>query len=267
MKNPRILIVDDDLDFSDAIRTALENHKFQVLSAADGEEGLQKAREEKPNLIILDVMLPKQDGYSVCHQLKEDKDTSHIPVLMLTSLGKQREGKSGPEILAKGHRADGYLEKPVEPDILVKTAKELLKKAEEAPEIQKTRVLLVDDDPDFIAAVKTLLEENDYEVKIAYTGEDGLLLARKENPDIVLLDVMLPEKDGFAVCKELKEDDRTRNIPIIILTSVGKKMTEPDYAKAMAITHQADDYIEKPVDTSELLKRIRKRVGPMRRLV
>ena len=266
MDKLKILLVDDDRDFLKAVKIALDNDGFEVITAHDGEEGLTKARGTKPDLIILDVMMPKRDGYSVCHILKEDESTVHIPILMLTSLGKTNEGKNGAETMAKGHRAEGYLEKPVEPQVLTKKARELIKKSK-GPAEEQLKVLLIDDDPDFIAAIKTILEENNYRVAVAYTGEDGLLSVIRENPDIILLDVMLPQKDGYAVCKELKEDEKTRSIPIVMLTSVGHKVTEPDYAKALAITHKADDYIEKPVETKELLNRIRKLVGPRRRLV
>ena len=101
----------------------------------------------------------------------------------------------------------------------------------------------------------------------SYTGEDGLVAVAGEKPDIVLLDVMLPGRDGYSVCKELKEDEKTRGIPVIMLTSVGEKLTEPEYAKAVAITHKADDYIEKPAEPKELMNRIQKFVGPRRRLV
>jgi len=266
MEKPNILLVDDDKDFVEAIKIALDNRGFEVVTAFDGEEALLKAKKLKPDLIILDVMLPKKDGYSVCHDLKSDDTTSHIPILMLTSLGKKRCGKGGAEIMAKGHKAEGYLEKPVEPQLLAKRAMGLIQKAEEAEE-KKLKVLFIDDDPDFIAAVKTILEENDYSVATSHTGEDGILSAVSEKPDLILLDVMLPEKDGYAVCKELKEDNKTKSIPIVMLTSVGQKLTKPDFAKAIAVTHRADDYLEKPVDSKELLKRIRKLIGPTRRLV
>ena len=211
-------------------------------------------------------MLPEKDGYFVCHELKENKRTAKIPVIMLTSLGKQVEGMSGAELLSKGHDADAYLEKPIESETLVKTTMDLIEKSRTTQK-KPSKVLLIDDDPDFIAAVKTTLESNGYSTVIAYTGEDGLLAVRKDNPDIILLDVMLPEMDGYAVCKELKEDKKTHLIPIIMLTSVGQKLAEPDYAKAIAVTHKADDFIEKPIEEKELLKRIRKLIGPMRRLI
>jgi DNA-binding response OmpR family regulator len=266
MDKPKVLLIEDDDDFRSAVKIALENEEFLVLEAEDGEKGVKLAKKDKPDLIILDVMMPKKDGYAVAHDLKAVDSTSNIPVLMLTSLGKTSEGKTGAGILAKGHGIDLFLEKPVEPAILVKEVKELIAK-KEPEEAVRPKVLVIDDDQDFISAVRNILEENQFEVYTEANGEEGLAAAGKNRPDIILVDVMLPEKDGFTVCKELKEGDKTRSIPVIILTSVGKKLTEPDYAKAVAVTHKADDFIEKPVEARELLKHIHRLIGPTRRLV
>ncbi|MFO7889055.1 MAG: response regulator, partial [bacterium] len=255
-----------DKDFLKPVKTVLEKNDFSVVTAEDGEQGLVKAEKEKPDMIILDIMLPKKDGYAVCHSIKDNELLSHIPVLILTSLADKSNGKNGAELLAKGHKADGFLEKPVDPQALVDKVRTMISKAGKKRE-EELKVLIIDDDPDFIAAVKIILEENDYKVFIEYTGEEGLRAVREKDPDIVLLDVMLPEKDGYAVCKELKEDEKTRLIPVILITSVASKLTESEYSKAIAVTHQADDYIEKPVDQKELLKRIQKFIGPERRII
>jgi len=268
VENQKVLLVDDDQDFREAVTIALENSEFKVVTADDGEAALKSIKKEKPDIVVLDVMMPKKDGYSVCYELKNDEATSSIPVLMLTSLGNESEGKDGASTLVKGHKADGFLEKPVELDMLIDKVNELLKTAAAREEDdQKVKILMIDDDRDFLEAVKTILEENDYRVIPAFSGEEGLMAASKNKPDLILLDIMLPEADGFAVCKELKENKNTKGIPVIILTSIGPHLTEPDYSKAMAVTHEADDFIDKPVEAKELLTRIRKFVGPRRRLV
>jgi len=268
MEKSSVLLVEDDVDFREALQIVFENNRFKVFTASDGEEALVNASKFRPDIILLDIMLPKKDGYAVCHELKADKRTSSIPILMLTSLGKKDEGKVGAELLARGHDVEVFMEKPVEPEMIIQKALELIAKSSvKTKQIPKTKILIIDDDPEFLAAIKITLEENGYETVTSYTGEDGLLAARKEDPDLILLDVMLPRKDGFVVCKEIKEDEKTRLIPVIMLTSVGEKLTEPGYAKAVAVTHKADDFIDKPVNSKELLKRIRMHIGPMRRLI
>lgn len=266
MEKPHVLLVDDDKDFFEGLRVMFEEAGFRISWAGDGDAALQLVRKQKPDLVVLDVMMPKRDGYSVCHDMKSDDLTSSIPVIMLTSLGNAVDGKTGAEKLAMGHKAEAYFDKPVKPDVLIEKTKELIEQAAQAKR-EPIQVLLIDDDPDFIAGVKLILEENDFDVTVSYTGEDGLSSVFNGRPDIILLDVMLPGKDGFSVCKEIKENEKTSGIPILMLTSVGEKITEGEYAKAVAVTHHADDYIEKPVEPRELLKRIRKFVGPGRRLV
>ena len=261
----KIVLADDDLDFRNAIQKSFEGKGFEVTTADNGDEALTAVAKVKPDLIVLDVMMPGKDGFAVCHELKNSSKTSSIPVLMLTSLASNKQGKNGAEKLAEGHNADGFLEKPVDPATLIKTAHELIENRTDKTSERKPHILLIDDDPDFIAALKSILDAN-YEVQITYSGEDGLKEVNKDT-DLILLDVVLPGKDGFAVCKELKENEKTRLIPVIMLTSIGEKLTEPDFAKALAVTHRADDYIEKPVDPEILISRITELIGPKRRLV
>lgn len=268
MKTTQILIVDDDKDFAESIKMILEKSDYKVDLAFDGEEGLEKVRKLMPDLVILDVMMPKKDGYYVLHELKEDNNTSHIPVIVLTSLGEGQKGKSGVETIAMGHKADAYLEKPVEAKVLMEHAVKLLQNEdEESKSKAKSKILIIDDDPDFIAGIKSILENSEYKVLIAYTGEEGITKAIEEDPAMILCDVMLPGKDGFAVCKELKSYDNTKNTPVVMLTAVGQTFKDPDFAKAIAVTHEASNYLEKPVTSKELLKTIRWHIGPMRRLV
>ena len=264
MEGKKVLLVDDDKDFRDAVQLVLEHYQFEVVVAADGETALSQAQTLKPDLVILDVMMPKKDGYAVCYDLKKHDETASIPIIMLTSLGKKADGKNGAEMLAKGHGADVFLEKPVEPQHLAIKALELVKGTDKR---KKSLVLVVDDDRDFTDAVKTILEKHEYMVSVAYTGEDGLIIAQKEKPDLVLLDVMLPGMDGYSVCKQLREGDETRSIPIMMLTAVGEKLVDPGYAEAIAVTHKADQFMQKPVQTQDLVKKVQSMIGPQRRLI
>lgn len=266
MDKKKVLLVEDDRDFIDAVKIVFDHYNFNVITAFDGEEALTKAQICQPDVVVLDVMIPKKDGYTVCAELKENETTSHIPVLMLSSLGKSTQGKTGAEIISRGHGADCFLEKPVDSKLLVIKTLELTKDLREESRL-KSKILIVDDDSDFVAGVQTILESHDFDVVVSGTGKEGIHMAASEKPDLILLDVMLPEMDGYAVCKKLKDDIKTQSIPVVLLTSIGKKLTDSEYAKAIAITHQADDYIEKPVEMNDLVKRIRKFIGPMHRLV
>ncbi|MFC1631512.1 response regulator transcription factor [Candidatus Omnitrophota bacterium] len=122
MANKKILIVDDEMEMVEMIQMRLEANNYQVLTAYDGQVGLEKAQKEGPDLIILDLMLPKMDGYKVCGLLKKDARFSKIPIIMFSARAQEEDKKLGEEL-----GADAYITKPFEPAILLGKIKELLK--------------------------------------------------------------------------------------------------------------------------------------------
>jgi two-component system alkaline phosphatase synthesis response regulator PhoP len=118
------------------------------------------------------------------------------------------------------------------------------------------KILIVDDDPDLVEAVSIILESKGYAVAAAYGGVEGLEKAKTENPDLIVLDVMMPDKDGYEVCKELKADEKYRSIPILLLTAVVSKISSTKYTQQMGMETEADDYVDKPVEPDELVRRI-----------
>lgn len=119
----RILIVDDEEDILNVLKFRLEANNYEVLTASDGQEGLNKARTERPDLLILDLMLPKLDGYKVCRMLKFDESYKAIPIIMFTAKAQQKDEELGKEM-----GADAYIAKPFEPEILLEKIRQLLKK-------------------------------------------------------------------------------------------------------------------------------------------
>jgi len=122
MDKKKILIVDDERDLVETLTFRLEANDYQVIAAYDGQEGLDKARKEKPDLIILDLMLPKIDGYKVCRMLKFDENYKKIPILIFTARAQESDKKMGEEV-----GCDGYVTKPFEPKALLERIKELIK--------------------------------------------------------------------------------------------------------------------------------------------
>ena len=118
------------------------------------------------------------------------------------------------------------------------------------------RILIVDDDPDLVEAVTMILESKKFDVTAAYGGLEGLEKARTEKPDLIVLDVMMPDKDGYAVCKEMKADPQLKKIPILLLTAVVSKIPTTHYTQQMGLETEADDYMDKPVEPAELVNRI-----------
>jgi DNA-binding response OmpR family regulator len=124
------------------------------------------------------------------------------------------------------------------------------------------KILLVDDDQDFVAATKMVLESRpEYKVITASDGVFGLSIARAEKPDLIILDIIMPFEDGFTAAKQFKADPETANIPIIMLTSFSYRVGETDISLVQGMELEAEDYIEKPVSPQELLRRVDKILG------
>jgi two-component system alkaline phosphatase synthesis response regulator PhoP len=122
----------------------------------------------------------------------------------------------------------------------------------------RAKILLVDDDKDFVEATRLVLESKPYEVITAYDGSEGLRQAKKEKPDLIILDVIMPIKDGFNAAEELKKDPELNTIPVIMLTSFADRVGETSLSISQGLTLDTEDYIDKPVAPQELLKRVDK---------
>ncbi len=125
---------------------------------------------------------------------------------------------------------------------------------------RQPRILIIDDDPDFVKATKVVLESRDYEVLAAYDGLEGIEKVKEERPDLIILDIIMPKEDGFKVCEALKADPELTKIPVIILTSLSRRWGEVTFSVTQGLMLEAEDYIDKPVTPEELLKRVEKRL-------
>lgn len=200
-----ILVIDDDPMFHQEIQTILEKTGVTVLHAFSGEEGLKLARMYQPNIITLDVIMPLMDGWNLLAELKSDEQLSHIPVILISVLPDKDLG------VALG--AVDYLNKPVNGNLLITKIKGLLK------DEKIGRVLIVDDDPDareFMA--RAVLRAGGDPVQ-AVNGKDAIKKLKLSNPSIILLDLLMPEMDGFSFIRELHKNEKWQNIPVIIVTA------------------------------------------------
>jgi len=118
--------------------------------------------------------------------------------------------------------------------------------------MSKPYILVVDDDPDLVETVAMMLESKGCEVGMAYDGIEGEESIKQRRPDLVILDIMMPRKDGYILCAEMKAQEETRNIPVILLTAVGEAVPSTRYSHADGMATEADDYIPKPIDTESL---------------
>lgn len=262
MEEAKILLVDDDIDFCKATTKILESKGYKVVPAYDAREARQKLKKEKPDLIILDIMLPGQDGFSLCSEFKESTDFFEIPILVLTSVSAKTEGEKYAELIALYHKADGYAEKPIDPKDLIARVYALItrRKITISEPTKKKKVLIIDDDYDFVRSTRLILEENDFEVQASNTAKGGIRMAMTMYPDLIVMDAMLPDKDGFTVSRELKTNSQTYNIPILVVTTLSEQFKKPDFAHTLANTHKVDEFITKPIKPEDLLEKIQQYV-------
>ncbi|MFN2353562.1 MAG: PleD family two-component system response regulator [Desulfopila sp.] len=121
---------------------------------------------------------------------------------------------------------------------------------------EKKDILIVDDDPDFVEAVKLIVEKGGYDVRVAYDGQEGIEMANEKTPDLIVLDVMMPVMNGHEACTKIKSEEKTAEVPIILLTAVADRVTTSTYTHRDMLESEADDYMPKPVEPRELLELI-----------
>jgi len=202
----RILVIDDDATARELIADHLKAEGFSVVTAEGGVQGLKLARELRPTAITLDVIMPDLDGWSVLAALRQDPELAEIPVIMITIVDEHRRG------IALG--AAGYLTKPIDRERLHRLVNRF-----RAP-VPPTRVLLVEDDAVQRERMRGWLEGPQWTVREAENGREALKRIQESKPDVILLDLMMPEMDGFAVVAALQKEATWRDIPVIVITSL-----------------------------------------------
>ena len=205
-----VLVIDDDPSARDLIKRHLRKEGFYVRTADDGQAGLELAAELKPDAITLDVLLPSMDGWTVLSKLKSDPILATIPVIILTMIEERQMG------FALG--AAEYLLKPIDKHSLL----EVLRRFRDENGRNLTppsRILIVEDDEATRDLMCRTLEKEGWKVESAENGRNGLICMENGRPDLILLDLMMPEVDGFQFITELRQNKAWQTIPIIIVTA------------------------------------------------
>ncbi len=237
----KILVVDDEANIRRFLKHELTNRGYQVLEASGGKEAIDLAREHHPDLITLDVVMPDISGHDVTAVLKNDAATKDIPILVLSIVEeKEKAYKLG---------ANDFVTKPFTMKSLTEKINRLLQDAE-IRDAHKT-ILVVDDDKSLVRSIKYRLEKKGFSVDTAYGGKEALEMAEGHHPNLVLLDIVMPEMDGYEVMKALKHKPNTAGIPIVVMTGV-----ENVGGKVKALSVGATEYLNKSSGFDQLLKAI-----------
>jgi CheY-like chemotaxis protein len=200
-----VLVIDDDPNACELLNRGLSREGFRVFTALRGEDGLRLAREVRPDVITLDVLMPGMDGWAVLRALKSDNDVADIPVVMVTMVDDKEMGHT--------LGAAEYLPKPIERDRLSSVLKKYRCKKPPCP------LLVVEDDPTTREMMRRTLEQDGWIVAEAENGRVALQKVAENRPDLILLDLMMPEMDGFEFVAELRKHESWRSIPIVVVTA------------------------------------------------
>jgi two-component system cell cycle response regulator len=270
----RVLVVDDILPNVKLLEAKLASEYYDVLTATSGKEALERVKNDSPDIVLLDVMMPEMDGFEVCQIIKSDTAYAHIPVVMVTALTDASDRVRGLEA-----GADDFLSKPLNDTALMARVRSLVRlkmtvdewrvrentatqlgvsdeKANVMDEpVENANVLVVEDQKyDSDKFIETLKQDNDT-VTVVETGAEAMAQISANSFDLMVISLNLQSEDGLRLCSHLRSSDRTRSIPILMVAA------DEDMSRiAHGLEIGAHDYILRPVDGNELLARVRTQV-------
>ena len=242
-KSLRVLVVDDDPNAVELVAIRVKDLAGTVLRASGGLEAIAIARRELPDLIVLDLMMPEVNGFDVVHALSEDPDTARIPIMIVTAKTVTAARSRPAERLCDEHRGKRRVQSQS-----LRGGSPQGHVGPESGGLIMARILIVEDNPDNMTLTVLLLESEGHTVIRAVDAEAGLTLARAELPDLILMDIQLPDMDGLVATGLLKNDPATRAIPVLALTALAM-MGDEERIRAAG----CDGYIAKPIRIHEFL--------------
>jgi CheY-like chemotaxis protein len=261
----RILIIEDEANNLDVARRIVRGAGHEAITATDGLAGLEMARRDRPDAVLVDLLLPKLDGWAVTRAIREEPWAKGIPIIAVSALAMEAD-----RARARDAGCDDFVTKPYAPAELravlnryftdgsaPRTAArpaELPASGIE-PSERLGRVLVVDDEPANVELIVRRLSGNGYETLTASNGHDAIAIATKEQPDLILMDIMMPGLDGWQATRLLKGDPKTANIPVVFVTA-------RDSPEDVAAGFEAGGmmYVNKPVEPVELFARVRQAI-------
>ena len=242
---PQILVVDDELPARELLTSYLRTEGYSTITAKSGEEAVRKAREFRPDAITLDLLMRGKSGWETLHQLKINPLTASIPVIIVSVVDEKQPG------FALG--AAEYLVKPISKKVLIEAIRRHVRSRLEG----STRVLVVDDETETLQLVSEVLRSAEYLPLLAASGREALDILSQTSVDAILLDLLMPQMNGFEVLHRIKADPQLRDIPVFILTAKDLDESEMQFLR----TNVEALYFKGTPWCQELLAQIRKAVG------
>jgi two-component system cell cycle response regulator len=260
----RILVIEDNPANLELMTYLLSAFGHTVLTAGDGEQGIDCAVRERPDLILCDVLLPGLDGYAVAHALRADPATASIPVVAVSALAMEGDREKG---LAAGF--SGYIAKPIDPETFVDEADTFLATGQRgslprdrhaaAPHSEQAQraalgtLLVVDDSATNRELIEQTLAPFGFDVRLAASVAAALQMLAQSVPDLILSDLHMPEEDGFKLIRQVKADARLRDVPFVFISSSIWGEGERERALALGVTR----FLLRPIEPQTLLGEVR----------
>lgn len=221
----KIIIVEDEQILGEILKNKLVEEGFTVFWELNGEDGLNKIREIKPDLVLLDIVMPKMNGYEVLEKISQDKSLKNIPIIIISNSGQPVEITRILELGAKDYIVKAQFSPN---EVLEKVRKYLAKedpaeKKETNKNISNIKILLVEDDTFLSSITVGYLKKEGYDVSSVADGTLVLKLLEEKIPDLMLLDVVMPGMSGFEVLKAIKADERYKNIAVVMFSNLGQE--------------------------------------------
>ena len=242
----KILIVDDDKQIASLLASRLRANHYEVVAAYDSAQAVAKALSEKPDLILLDMKMPGGGGLSVMDHLRNSADTALTPVIVITAYPSLEIRQ-----MTKKMGAVDFISKPFDAGEVLSRIQKALGEGQRVTRGRghmAKKILVVDDEPHIVELVQSRLEKNGYRVIAAYDGQEALDKTYQEDPDLIILDIMLPKVDGYQIVKTLRADEKYKTVPIVMLT--GRTLAQ-DIKMGMDLG--AVSYVQKPFKPDVLL--------------
>ncbi|HEY9167652.1 MAG TPA: PAS domain S-box protein [Candidatus Kryptonia bacterium] len=233
--NNLVVCVDDDTEVLLLLKNHLVAEGFEFFGVNDSRKAIDVIRQYRPVLVTLDIMMPNKDGWQILQELKSDQDLKEIPVVIHTVVDNKA--------LAVSLGAESYLVKPVEPAKIISLVRSYTGTS-------GGEILVVDDNEDFTQFLGSLLEKSSFTINTARNGIEAINFLHKKIPSLVFLDLLMPEMDGFEVVRQMSEDEKLREVPIVVLTA--KEVTQEERA---LLTSKIKDIVQKEGLTREIILR------------
>lgn len=252
--SPTVLIIEDNMGNAHLMQRVLEREGYTVILSDNGEDGLDMALEKHPDLILLDLALPGINGQDVARRLKTSDGLPDTPIVVVSSLPTDTVLK-----VVTAYGCDGLIGKPIDTREFATRVTEYLSAriGVDVTPGEKPTVLMIEDNPNNARLMRRVLERQHFTVHHAEDGSSGVAMAKDLNPDLILLDLGLPDVDGQTVAAHFKQSETLAHVPIVVVSA-----WPAETATEMVDAYGCEGYISKPIDTREFAKQVSTYLAP-----